>query len=453
MRFCTICGSRLGDDDRFCMVCGEPVVPVPGPTLVTPETIPPDQPLEGNTEPELTLPEPPAPLPAAEAEAAPEAPREPPQPEPSGVSGQAEETAALTASAPQTGNGPQAEDAAGPADTAGAWLLKGFCVLCGAVLLYHAPGQLLAGLSKLMGLFSSYIRVMRIFAGALQLATGGCYLLCFLVLLLFVLRKNRAYTAPLFTGLAGGGLLACALLVLRTVMDLLFRLIGSYAMFESSLVGVLGCAVMVGGVYGILTVTGDSPALQGSISETLQQLSVAASEILRRFTAARRAAAEQTPCEGAYAGPFSPSAGAAERPGPAPAAAARVLKTDRSILMYVLLTLVTCGIYSLFFFHSLIQDVNEACAGDGDTTPGLLKMIVLSLLTCGIYQLYWYYKLGNRLQMNAPRYRMVFSENGTSVLLWFLVGALLCGIGPLVGLHILFKNTNALCLAYNRRMP
>ena len=37
------------------------------------------------------------------------------------------------------------------------------------------------------------------------------------------------------------------------------------------------------------------------------------------------------------------------------------------------------------------------------------------------------------------------------MLLWYLVGALLCGIGPWVAMHILIKNTNALAAAYNAR--
>ena len=44
---------------------------------------------------------------------------------------------------------------------------------------------------------------------------------------------------------------------------------------------------------------------------------------------------------------------------------------------------------------------------------------------------------------------MMFPENGTTVLMWMLFGAFLCGIGPFVAMHIIFKNTNAICAAYN----
>ncbi|MBO4484827.1 MAG: DUF4234 domain-containing protein [Lachnospiraceae bacterium] len=126
------------------------------------------------------------------------------------------------------------------------------------------------------------------------------------------------------------------------------------------------------------------------------------------------------------------------------------LTTDRSLLMYIILTIVTCGIYGWWFIYSLAQDVNTACEGDGENTPGLVAFIVLSYITCGIYAYWWYYKLGNRLQSNAYRYGMQFSENGTTVLLWLIFGSFLCGIGPFVAIYILIKNTNAICRAYNQ---
>ena len=73
-------------------------------------------------------------------------------------------------------------------------------------------------------------------------------------------------------------------------------------------------------------------------------------------------------------------------------------------------------------------------------------------MTCGFYAYYWYYKIGNRLQANAPRYGPVFEENGTTVLLWQIFGALLCGLGPIFAMNIVINNTNAMATAYNTRL-
>ena len=126
------------------------------------------------------------------------------------------------------------------------------------------------------------------------------------------------------------------------------------------------------------------------------------------------------------------------------------LKTDRSLFTHITLTIITCGIYSYYFLYRMAKDVNVACEGDGGKTAGLLQFIVLSFVTCGIYAWIWYYNLGNRLAENAPRYGMTFQENGTTVLLWQIFGALLCFIGPFIAMNILIKNTNRICDAYNR---
>lgn len=126
------------------------------------------------------------------------------------------------------------------------------------------------------------------------------------------------------------------------------------------------------------------------------------------------------------------------------------LKDDRGLLSYILLSLITCGIYSYYFIYKMAADVNVACEGDGEETAGLLAFILLSFATCGIYAWIWYYKLGNRLSSNAGRYGLSFQENGTTVLLWLIFGSLLCGIGAFVAMHILIKNTNQICNAYNR---
>lgn len=127
------------------------------------------------------------------------------------------------------------------------------------------------------------------------------------------------------------------------------------------------------------------------------------------------------------------------------------LQTDRSLIAYIFLSIITCGIYGYYFIYKMAKDVNIACEEDGENTAGLVKFIILSFITCGIYTWFWYYNLGNRLAKNAPRYGLYFQENGTTVLLWLIFGSLLCGIGVFVAFHILIKNSNAICAAYNAR--
>ena len=82
----------------------------------------------------------------------------------------------------------------------------------------------------------------------------------------------------------------------------------------------------------------------------------------------------------------------------------------------------------------------------------LIGWLLLSIVTCGFYAYYWYYKIGNRLQANALRYGLMFQENGTTVLVWQIIGVLLCGLGPIFAMNIIIKNTNALATVYNTRL-
>ena len=66
----------------------------------------------------------------------------------------------------------------------------------------------------------------------------------------------------------------------------------------------------------------------------------------------------------------------------------------RSIATCIILSIVTCGIYGLYWFITLTDDSN-AVAGEVGTSGGMA--LVLSLVTCGIYYFYWCYKVGDKL--------------------------------------------------------
>ena len=131
-----------------------------------------------------------------------------------------------------------------------------------------------------------------------------------------------------------------------------------------------------------------------------------------------------------------------------PYSAEREVRTDRSLLTYIVLTIVTCGIYGWWFLSEMGKDVNKICEGDGETTTtGGIKLFLLSIVTCGIYQYWWYYSVSDRMCNNAKRYGVPMTENGTTVLLWMVLGSCIV-VGPFIGLNIIFKNANKLARAY-----
>lgn len=125
---------------------------------------------------------------------------------------------------------------------------------------------------------------------------------------------------------------------------------------------------------------------------------------------------------------------------------------QRSLLKFILLGIITLGIYNIVFLYGWAKDNNKLCAGEGKDSPNYIVVLLLSMITCGIYGLYWYFRMGDRLQQTAPKYGLAFQQGGVAVLLWIVIGSLLCGIGYFIALHFLISNQNQLATVYNARL-
>lgn len=309
-------------------------------------------------------------------------------------------------------------------------VLKVFASICAVVYGGRAVRSLFYALRNIIwnyygiwaGLFSSVISAL----------IGAAGLFMCVVLLLTAFKRTKKNSDTLLLGLVGGAAVILALQVLHV----LFNLIIGYGFHVSGVFrSLLGAAVTIGGVYAVRRfLLGEEP-LRGKSTDDLKQ------EFVENFSSLRDDVGEM----GAQA------AQAVEEAQATPATGAVWMRTDRSLASYILLSIITCGIYSYYFLYTMARDANVICSEDGKKTGGLLAFILLSFVTCGFYAIYWYYSLGNRLAENAPRYGLNFQENGTTILLWYLVGALLCGIGPFVAMHILMKNMNSLSMAYNQK--
>jgi hypothetical protein len=62
----------------------------------------------------------------------------------------------------------------------------------------------------------------------------------------------------------------------------------------------------------------------------------------------------------------------------------------RDIGIAVILSIVTCGIYSLYWYYKMIDDLYRINGLESKAGMDL----ILSLVTCGIYYIYMYYKMG-----------------------------------------------------------
>lgn len=67
---------------------------------------------------------------------------------------------------------------------------------------------------------------------------------------------------------------------------------------------------------------------------------------------------------------------------------------NRSLATCIILSIITCGIYSFFWIANIH---NEFARVNNEDENGWL-VVVLSIVTCGIYGLVWFYKMGSKLE-------------------------------------------------------
>ena len=85
----------------------------------------------------------------------------------------------------------------------------------------------------------------------------------------------------------------------------------------------------------------------------------------------------------------------------------------REIVMCIILSIVTCGIYGIYWMIKINDEVNYLSGEPMATTGGMV--VLLTFVTCGIYGLYWIYKMGERVD------RIKGDVNGNSAILFLIL--------------------------------
>jgi hypothetical protein len=74
----------------------------------------------------------------------------------------------------------------------------------------------------------------------------------------------------------------------------------------------------------------------------------------------------------------------------------------RSVATCIVLSIITCGIYALYWLYCLANDVNTVTRDPNALNGGMV--LLLSIVTCSIYLLYWMYVSGQKIdQVKASR--------------------------------------------------
>lgn len=127
------------------------------------------------------------------------------------------------------------------------------------------------------------------------------------------------------------------------------------------------------------------------------------------------------------------------------------LKTNKSLIKYILLSIVTFGIYGLVCMSSVSNDINIiASRYDGKRTMHYcLLAFLVGPITFGIAYIVWHHKLCARIGAELARRGIKYSFGVSDYWLWGVLGALII-VGPFIFTHKLLTATNLLCENYNQ---
>lgn len=93
---------------------------------------------------------------------------------------------------------------------------------------------------------------------------------------------------------------------------------------------------------------------------------------------------------------------------------------NRSIAVCIILSVVTCGIYGIYWMICLANDVNTVSDKPNDTSGGVV--FLLSIITCSIYLWYWMYKTGEKLEYAQQKRGLPATNNGVLYLVLSILG-------------------------------
>ena len=100
-----------------------------------------------------------------------------------------------------------------------------------------------------------------------------------------------------------------------------------------------------------------------------------------------------------------------QQPAPQQTAPAGQLKTNRGLLKFILLNIITLVIYSLFIFSGISSDINViASRYDGKKTMHFcLLFFLVGPITLGIADIVWFHRISNRIGNELKRRQIAYS--------------------------------------------
>lgn len=97
----------------------------------------------------------------------------------------------------------------------------------------------------------------------------------------------------------------------------------------------------------------------------------------------------------------------------------------RSLVTAIILSILTCGIYGIYWFICLTNEMNKAAGRVNDISGGMA--FLLTLVTCGIYGYFWAYRMGEKhdaitkKDASSPVLYLILSLIGFNIVVYALL--------------------------------
>ncbi len=92
---------------------------------------------------------------------------------------------------------------------------------------------------------------------------------------------------------------------------------------------------------------------------------------------------------------------------------------ERNIVTCVILSIITCGIYGIYWFICMTDEANAINHEDG-VTGGMA--FLFTILTCGIYGIYWAYRMGQKINEAGKLHNKPTGDNSILYLVLSIFG-------------------------------
>ena len=125
-------------------------------------------------------------------------------------------------------------------------------------------------------------------------------------------------------------------------------------------------------------------------------------------------------------------------------------RTNRGLFKWIILTIITFGIYDLVMMYHISSELNEVAKKDGKKTMNyLLLFFILTPITFGIATLVWWHRICARMGNELDRRGIDYGFGAGSFWGWNIFGVLLFGLGPFIFKYKFLKTMNLLNADYN----